>query len=175
MLAIKNESIFLRAVCYVFILYNLQYFCSKWTQFKILNHNSDIYERIPRIILILTNYSTHPTGFVFSGIVVLFGILSSFLGLKLFEIGRKYLIVSLYITTFTIFVGLVSDTTMIYVIIKTYLRYPRDSNVTLSFTAIYLLYCLISVCSIIIVIWVIKQLRSQMIKNLFINKEALQI
>ena len=162
-----NKSLFLKVICYFLILFQFETFTAAIVTFCLHNTPSPVYyNSISYLIQLLSTYSNfHLIGIVLVGVSKLFIILSAIICLRKLSTGRKMMIISFYILITNYFFEIIRDANMGYLC---FTHLNNDNSFALLIIS-YSMFCILSAIYIALFIWLIKQLRTEEIKNLFIK------
>jgi len=167
--------LFLRIVCCLFIWYNCQ---NAWS---LSLHDRDFSDQslglgpVMDFIWHVNNYiHTHLFVLLVISLINLAGILSAVLVLMLKESGRKWMITLLYITIGIVVMQFISEVTMVRWFLSKADR-SADFGSVMLYIFMYYQPVLTIPISVPVLFWIIKQFKSQPIKNLFQQKNAPEI
>ncbi len=172
---IKRHLLFVRIVCCVFIWYNFQNAWNLSVSDHEFSHQSLGFGPIIDFIWNVSNYiHTNLLILIVISLINLMAIVSSIFTLLLKEAGRKWMIVFLYITIGIVISQFLSELTMVRWFLSKQDGSADFGSVLLNIFMYYQPVLTIPI-SVPVLFWIIKQFKSQPIKNLFQQKSAPEI
>jgi hypothetical protein len=169
---IKRPSLFLKIVCCLFIWYNIQnaWYLSLYD--RDFSNQSLGLGPIADLIWHVNNYiHTHILVQIIISLINVAGIIASIFALGRKESGRKWMITLLYITIGVLSMQFISEVTMVRWFLSKADK-SGDFGSILLYIFMYYQPVLTIPISVPILFWIIKQFKSQPVKNLFQQKSV---